>query len=175
QYLTSSATTGDVSDQVAATGSIAAAHTYALGFGTAPVAATSTSTTAGSGTWTVSDVKTEVGQAVKAGQVLATAATSDLRSQLEVANTSLIVARIQEKQAKTTYDDATGTAAIRQAKSGWLSAVNARRQAETQVSTLQDQIRFATLKAPVDGTVTGVNIVKGLDSTGTAITLESAG
>ena len=175
QYLTSSATTGDVSDQVAATGSIAAAHSYALGFGAAPVATTSTSTTAGSGTWTVSDVKTEVGQAVKAGQVLATASTSDLRSQLEVANTSLLAARIQEKQAKTTYDDATGTTAIRQAKSAWLNAVNARRQAETQVTTLQDQVKFASLKAPVDGIVTAVNIVKGLDSTGTAITLDSAG
>jgi len=179
QYLTANATTGDVSDQVAATGSIAAAHTYALGFGAAPVAATDSSTAAGTGTWTVDDVKAEVGQQVKAGDVLAKASTTDLKSQLGQARTSLQAAQIQEKAANKSLNDAiansSGTAAIRQAKTAWLNAVNARRQAQSQVYSLEDQIRFATLKAPVDGIVTAVNIVKGLDSTGTAITLDSAG
>jgi RND family efflux transporter MFP subunit len=124
-------------------------------------------------------VKAEVGQQVKAGDVLAKASTTDLKSQLGQARTSLQAAQIQEKAANKSLNDAiansSGTAAIRQAKTAWLSAVNARRQAQSQVYTLEDQIRFATLKAPVDGIVTAVNIVKGLDSTGTAITLDSAG
>ena len=36
RYLTSAATTGDVTDEVAATGSVAATTTYGLAFGAAP-------------------------------------------------------------------------------------------------------------------------------------------
>ncbi|HEY6569926.1 MAG TPA: efflux RND transporter periplasmic adaptor subunit [Candidatus Limnocylindrales bacterium] len=174
QYLTTPATTGDVTDSVAATGTIASTATYDLGFGAPPVLASDSSAAAGSGTWTVADVKATVGQAVKTGDVLATASTADVRQQLLNAQASLRSARLQEKQAKGTLDDASGTDAIRQAKVGRYNAVNARRDAQQQVDDLRAQIRYATLTAPIDGTVTAVSIGKGLDSTGTAISIASS-
>jgi macrolide-specific efflux system membrane fusion protein len=174
QYLTAAATTGDVTDEVAATGSIAAARTYAMGFGAPPQATTDTSASVGSGTWTVTEVNAEVGHAVKAGEVLARASTADLRSQLVIAQSSLRAARLQEKEAKTNLDNASGTSATRQARAAHYNAVNARRQAQQAVADLVDQIGLAVIKAPIDGTITAVNIVQGLDSTGTAITLASS-
>lgn len=174
QYLTTPVTTGDVTDSVAATGTIASTATYDLGFGAPPVLTTDSSAAAGAGTWTVTDVKATVGQAVKQGDVLATASTADLAQQLVMAQSSLRAARIQEKQAKQALSDASGTDAIRQAKVGKYNAVNARRDAQQKVDDLRAQIRYATLKAPIDGTVTAVNVAKGLDSTGTAISIASS-
>ena len=175
QYLTSPATTGDVTDSVAATGTIAANQAYDLGFGAAPVLTTDSSAAAGSGTWTVTEVKAEVGTAVKKGDILARASTADLEAQLLNAEASLRAARLQEKQARQTLKDASGTDAIRQAKVGRYNAANARREAQQQVDDLETQIRYATLTAPIDGTITAVNIAKGLDSTGTAISIASSG
>ena len=175
QYLTSAATTGDVTDSVAATGTIAANQTYDLGFGAAPVLTTDSSAAAGSGTWTVTEVKAEVGKAVKRGDVLAKASTADLEEQLLNAQASLAAARLQEKQARQALKNASGTDAIRQAKVGRYNAANARREAQQQVDDLKTQIRYATLIAPIDGTITAVNIAKGLDSTGTAISIASSG
>ena len=175
QYLTSAATTGDVTDSVAATGTIAANQAYDLGFGAAPVLTTDSSAAAGSGTWTVTEVKAEVGKAVKRGDVLAKASTADLEEQLLNAQASLAAARLQEKQARQALKNASGTDAIRQAKVGRYNAANARREAQQQVDDLKTQIRYATLTAPIDGTITAVNIAKGLDSTGTAISIASSG
>ena len=105
QYLTSAATTGDVTDSVAATGTIAANQTYDLGFGAAPVLTTDSSAAAGSGTWTVTEVKAEVGKAVKRGDVLAKASTADLEGQLLNAQASLAAARLQEKQARQALNE----------------------------------------------------------------------
>ena len=174
QYLTTPVTTGDVTDSVAATGTIASTATYDLGFGAPPVLTTGSSAAAGSGTWTVTDVKATVGQAVKQGDVLATASTADLNGQLVMAQSSLRAARLQEKQARKALTDASGTDAIRQAKVGKYNAVNARRDAQQKVDDLRAQIRYATLKAPIDGTVTAVNIANGLDSTGTAVSIASS-
>ena len=175
QYLTSAATTGDVTDSVAATGTIAANQAYDLGFGAAPVLTTDSSAAAGSGTWTVTEVKAEVGKAVKRGDVLAKASTADLEEQLLNAQASLAAARLQEKQARQALKNASGTDAIRQAKVGRYNAANARREAQQQVDDLKTQIRYATLTAPIDGTITAVNIARGLDSTGTAISIASSG
>ncbi len=175
QYLTSAATTGDVTDSVAATGTIAATQAYDLGFGAAPVLTTGSSAAAGSGTWTVAEVSAQVGKAAKRGDVLAKASTSDLQEQLLSAEASLRAARLQEKQATQALKDASGTDATRQAKVGRYNAANARRDAQQQVDDLRTQIRYATLTAPIDGTITAVNIAKGLDSTGTAISIASSG
>ena len=96
------------------------------------------------------------------------------QQQLLNAEASLRAARLQEKQAKQALDDASGTDAVRQAKVGRYNATNARREAQQQVDDLRTQIRYATLVAPIDGTITAVNIGKGLDSTGTAISLSSS-
>ncbi len=174
EYLTAETTTGDVIDEVAATGTIAATETYALGFGASPQAVGESTPSVGSGTWTVETVNVEVGQAVKAGDVLATASTADLEDQLVSARTSLQAAKVQERAAKAALDDAEGTDATRQAKVGSYNAVNARRQAEADVDDLVAKIALATLTAPIDGTVTNLNLTAGLDATGTALTIASA-
>jgi RND family efflux transporter MFP subunit len=174
EYLTSPATTGDVIDEVVATGTIAATETYALGFGATPQVAGASTPSVGSGTWTVETVNVEVGQAVKAGDVLATASTADLEDQLVSAQTSLRAATVQERAAKDALDDAEGTDATRQAKVGWYNAVNARRQAAADVDDLKAKIALATLAAPIDGTITSLNLTIGLDATGTVLTIASA-
>ena len=108
-YLTATAATGDVTDEVAATGTIAPTATWVLGFGAGPQLVTDTTTAAGSGTWPVDTVSVKVGQAVKKGDVLATASTTDLVRQLQAARLSRSNARISEKQAKDALDAATGT------------------------------------------------------------------
>jgi macrolide-specific efflux system membrane fusion protein len=135
------------------------------------------SETAGAGTWTVATVDVTAGSVVKAGDVLATAATDDLEDQLAMARTSLHSAKVQEVIAEDALEDASDadeTAAIRQAKIGLDNAVNGRRQAEMEVADLREQIGLATILAPIDGTVTGVTAVAGRSITGTAITMASA-
>jgi macrolide-specific efflux system membrane fusion protein len=174
QYLTAAASTGDVTDSVAATGTIAATSGYDLGFGAAPVLTSDSSATAGSGTWSVTEVSAQVGKTVKAGEVLAKASTADLGEQLAVAQSTLQSATIQLRQANKALTNASGTDAIRQARIGRLNALNGKRQAQQSVDDLHKQIGYAVLKAPIDGVVTAVNIAKGLDSTGTAISISSS-
>lgn len=99
-YLTSQATVTDVVEEVSATGTIEAATTYSLVFGSAPTEVTSTSATgatasaAGSGTsWIVETVTATVGQHVKAGDILATADTTDADLTLAVAEANLASAK----------------------------------------------------------------------------------
>lgn len=173
QYLTSPVTTGDVTNDVAATGTIASAASYGLAFGTAPHLA-GDSSGSGSTTWTVTELKVKVGDTVKAGDVVATADTTDLRRQLASAVDAVRVASIQYTIAKETLADASGTDAIRQAK---INLYNARTQLSSARDTRQglvDQIAAATLKAPIDGVVTTVSIVTGLEApSGDAIVIES--
>ena len=173
QYLTGAVTTGNVTNDVAATGTMATTASYGLSFGSpAHVAGATTST--GSTTSTVKTVKVAVGDAVTKGQVLATADTTDLERQLADATATLGSAKIQLSNANDALDAATTTAATRQARMSVYSA-------ETQVSNarkarldLMHQIAFATLTAPIDGVVTTVNVVAGLDApSGDAIVIDS--
>jgi membrane fusion protein, macrolide-specific efflux system len=174
QYLTGAATTGDVADDVAATGTVAASASYGVSFGSAAHLA-GASTAAGSTAWRVSTLKVKVGDTVKKGVVLATADTTDLKRQLTDATAALGSAKIQLAIAQDDLDAATTTAATRQAT---MTLYNA----ETQVSNarkartdLINQIRLATLTAPVDGVVTAVNIVAGLEApSGDAIVIDTA-
>src|SRR3954452_24365143 len=105
QYLTGAATTGDVADDVAATGTVATSASYGLTFGT-PAHLAGADTPAGSTAWTVSDLKVAVGDTVKKGDGLATADTAELKSQLATANTAVETARIQLRFAKASLSDA---------------------------------------------------------------------
>jgi macrolide-specific efflux system membrane fusion protein len=173
QYLTGAVTTGDVSEDVAATGTLAATASYGVSFGS-PARVAGATASSGTATWTTQTVKVAAGDAVKKGQVLATADTADLRRQYADATTALQTANIQLAIAKTNRSAATTTAAIRQTRIGVYNA-------ETQVSNatktrndLADQIRLATLTSPIDGIVTTVNIVAGLSApTGDAIVIDS--
>ena len=176
QYLTGAATTGDVADDVAATGTVATSASYGLAYGT-PAHLAGGDAAAGSTTSTVSDLKVAVGDAVKKGDVLATADTTDLKRQLTTANTAVDTAGIQLRLAKASLSDANDaalTAQIRQAK---ISVNNARSQLADATKTRNDlktQISLAALTAPIDGVVTAVNVVKGLEApSGDAIVIDA--
>jgi macrolide-specific efflux system membrane fusion protein len=174
QYLTSQVATRDVTDDVAATGTVAAASSYGLAFGTKAHLA-GTSSAAGSTTWIVTDLKVKVGDTVKAGGVLASADTTELKRQLVGATDSWRVARIQQVTAQEALDAASGTDAIRQAR---INLYNADAQVSNALQArreLVSQISAATLKAPIDGVVTTVTIVTGLEApSGDAIVIDSS-
>ncbi|HEY8819249.1 MAG TPA: biotin/lipoyl-binding protein, partial [Candidatus Limnocylindrales bacterium] len=92
RYLTGAVATGDVTDDVAATGSVASSASYGVSFGAlAHLAGATAASGSGSGstTWRVTALKVKVGDTVKKGAVLATADTTDLKRQLTDANASV--------------------------------------------------------------------------------------
>ncbi|HET9613605.1 MAG TPA: hypothetical protein VFP22_02235, partial [Candidatus Limnocylindrales bacterium] len=127
-YLTANATVTDVTDDIAATGNVAAATSWNLAFGVAPTTGTASSSSSSSaasnssGTWTVGDVKVKVGDAVTAKEVLATARNSSLAESITAAKNSVTSAHLQLDNAQDTYDNASGTTAVRQARIGLLNA-----------------------------------------------------
>ena len=176
QYLTGAATTGDVADDVAATGTVATSASYGLAYGT-PAHLAGGDAAAGSTTWTVNDLKVAVGDAVKKGDVLATADTTDLKRQLATANTAVDTAGIQLRLAKASLSDANDAAVTAQIRQAKISVNNARSQLADATKTRNDlktQISLAALTAPIDGVVTAVNVVKGLEApSGDAIVVDA--
>lgn len=169
RYLTATAAVGDVTDAVAATGTIVPTASYALGFGADPQLLTDTTSSVGTGTWHVTDVTAVVGKAVKKGDLLASADTADLELQLKIAANVLANATLEETIAKETLDDASGTSATRRARIAYRNALTAHWQATQQRDDLLAQRARATLVSPIDGIVTEVAIATGSDATGTAI------
>ncbi len=179
-YLTSAATTGDVTNDVAATGTLEPQAQFGLVFGADPYLLSSGATAPSSTTaWPVKEVKATVGATVAKGDVLATADTADLRRALVAAENDLGSARVSLSAAKTSLSDAKDanvTAQIQQARIGLNSAQNGLADAVQKVSDLKTQIKQATLVAPVDGTVTAVNLVPGFDApSGDGIVLDATG
>lgn len=178
QYLTTPATVGDVTDDVAATGSLAAATTYGLVFGADPYLATSTATAPqATRTWPVKDVRVKPGDRVKAGAILATALTADAQRDLDTATANLRSANINVALAEerlTQAQDANNTDAERQATLTLLAAQNQHSKASQDRGAIQREIKAATLRAPIDGVVSAVNITAGFDApAGAAITIAS--
>jgi macrolide-specific efflux system membrane fusion protein len=178
QYLTTPATVGDVTDEVAATGSLAAATTYGLLFGADPYLTDgSDDAPQADRTWPVKDVLVEPGDRVKAGDVLATAATADAQRSLATATADLRTANINltiAKERLADARDANDTDAERQALIGYYAAVNQKNKASQDRGAIQREIKAATLRAPIDGVVTAVNITKGFDApAGPAILIAS--
>jgi membrane fusion protein, macrolide-specific efflux system len=181
--LTSAATTTDVTDEIAATGTVGTASQYALAFGAAAVetaGSDSTDSSAASAsdgatvTWPVTAVEVTVGDHVTKGQVLATAASTDLNSQIADARRTASSAALQLKQAKADKADASGTAAKRQARINLNNAASADAKAKSDLAALLALRPHATITAPADGTVTQVNVGAGADApSGTAITMIS--
>jgi RND family efflux transporter MFP subunit len=173
QYLTRQAATGDVVNDVAATGTVAASGSYGVAFGSPDHLAGAAAS--GSGTWSVKSVDVKVGDTIKAGAVLATADTADLKRQLAEATVSLESARLQLKIARKALADADTTPTTRQAKINVNSAKNQVSDQRSTIDDLKEQISFATLTAPIDGTVTAVNIDPGLIApTGDAIVIDTS-
>jgi macrolide-specific efflux system membrane fusion protein len=193
-FLTATASTTDVTDEVAATGTVQPAQTYALSFGAGPVitdagsasassssngsssSSNSSSNTSGGASvaWPVTAVNVKVGDRVKKGDVLATAATSDLEAQIDLAANSRSAADISAAQASTNLANATTTTAD-QAQVAYLNARNADAKAIAAEAALRAQAAFASLVAPADGIVTAVNVrVADTASSSTAISLASS-
>ncbi len=178
QYLTSPATTGDVTDDVAATGALGTQASYGLVFGSDPYLATDTATPPSSTTtWPVTEVKVKVGDTVAKGDVLATASTADLKRDLANATNALKSAQVSLRAAKTDLSDAEDadvTAQIRQAKIGLYNAESQVSKAEDDRNAIKAQMAAATLKSPIDGVVTEVNVTAGFDApSGAAIVVDS--
>ena len=177
-YLTSQAAIGDVTDQVAATGTLAAATTYGLVFGEAPyLASGDAQAPTSTETWPVSNVAVKAGDHVTAGQVLATADTTQIRREFSRANSDLNAANLQRKIANDQLADALDADdqnAIRQARLQVYSTKNQVSKAKEDRESLRAAIRAATLRSPIDGIVTQVNVTKGFDApAGAAIAVAS--
>jgi macrolide-specific efflux system membrane fusion protein len=172
QYLTADAAVADVVAEVAATGSIAPSATYGLAFGSEPAIVTGSSSGAGAATitWPVTKVSVAVGDRVTKGQVLATAATTDLDAQLGDAVRSYHNAHIQLLQAKTQLAAARTTASTQQAQVGVNNAETSEAHANQTLLDLRAKLALASLTSPVDGLVTTVSITAGADApSGTAV------
>ncbi len=122
RYLTSTARTTDVTQAAVATGSVAAAATYGLGFGRDAALVPSGATSSGSSsssTWNVTAVHAALGDRVTKGTVLATADAAAAQLQLQQAQASLATAQAQlaTDQGKPTADDvAAATSALQKAQ-----------------------------------------------------------
>ena len=183
--LTAPATVADVTDSIAATGTVQAASQYTLAFGTAPVESSGSSASdsasdnatganAPSVEWPVTDVKVAVGDPVTAGQVLATAGTADLERQVADAKRAASSAEIQLKQAKADRADATDTASRRQTQIALNNAQSGYAKASSDLAALIALRAYRTITAPAAGTITDVAISKGVDAPdGAAITMIS--
>jgi len=173
QYLTGAVATGDVTDDVAATGTIATTASYGLAFGTAPHLAGDAAGDAGT-SWTVKELKVAIGDGVKKGDVLAVANTTELERQLTDATAALASAKIQQKIAEQALADASTTDATRQATVNLNNAKAQVSNARKARTDLINQIARATLTAPIDGVVTDVNVVTGLTApSGDAIVVDA--
>jgi len=175
-YLTAAAAVADVTDDVAATGAVAASTTWNLAFGAAPTTGSgndSAGNGSGTGTWTVADVKVKVGDTVAAKQVLASATNAELAAAISAARNSVTTANIQLLLAQDQYDNASGTDAVRGARMSLLNAQNGYAKAKGDLADLQREAARGTIVAPAAGTVTAINIAAGLDApSGAAITVD---
>ena len=177
EYLTSAVATADVTDEVVATGTLQAARTYTLSFGSEAAVSNATPSTSESQTtpdgsadsaagatatvtWEVTAVNVEVGDHVAEGDVLATSDTSDIKS-------DIAVARAQVDAAEEQVDAADGDQASATAQAALL-------EAERTLAQLRAARSHTRLVAPADGTVTTVNIEEGTSAPdGAAIVITS--
>jgi len=174
-YLTANATVGDLTDDVAATGTIAASESYGLVFGVDPYVVGDGDAPVSTDKWPVTKVDVAVGDTVAAGDVIATADTSDLKRQLATATADLRSAQIQLAIAEDTLDAATTTDAVRQAKLGLYGAQNQHSEATEARRVIQAKMKAASLEAPIAGIVTAVTIRAGFDApSGAAIVIASS-
>lgn len=177
-FLTGTAAIANVSDDVAATGSIASTATWSLAFGAAPTTSADAATAATQdGTWTVKTVTAKVGDVVAKDQVLASASNPTLSANVTAAKNDWTSARLQLLQATDSYDEAVeaeDTAAIRQTRTSLLNAENAVASTRQKLLDLQATAARTTLVAPAAGVVTAVNVSAGADApTGAAIAIAS--
>lgn len=178
QFLTSTVSVGDVTDDVAASGTLSAAERYGLVFGADPYLLGDTDTASSSTTtWPVVSIEVAVGDAVSAGDVLATADTTELEADLAIATadqrTAYLNLDIAEEALADAQDD-DDSDRERQAQISLYGAQSQAAQAREQRTTIQRAIKAGTITAPIDGVVTEVAIRIGFDApTGAAIVVDA--
>jgi macrolide-specific efflux system membrane fusion protein len=177
EYLTSPATVGDVTDEIAATGAIATTSRTGVAFGVDPFLVGDGDGPASPATYAVTEVSVEVGDTVAVGDPLATADSADLQRQLDAATNDLLTAKIDRNAAEDTLDEAEDdedSDRIYGAQKQLYAAQNQVADAGAKVDDLKAQLAGATLTAPVAGTVTEVNIQAGFDApAGAAIVIDA--
>jgi HlyD family secretion protein len=153
QYLTSQATVADVVEEVSATGTIEAATTYSLAFGSAPTELSSSTSTTGSTTgttgggsssWTVKAVTATPGQIVKAGEVLATADDGSAALDVTMAEANLASAKARLASDKAGLSSVEKAAAKLQVVQANQSVGQARSSYSSTVAQNNLKIRQAT-------------------------------
>jgi RND family efflux transporter MFP subunit len=181
--LTTPAAVTDVTDEIAATGTVQATSQYALAFGLAPTIADGAAENVVAPAdpvvngveWPVTEVSVAVGDHVTKGQVLATASTADLEVQIADATRAERSAGIQLRQATDDRAGATTTATKRQTQMALYNAETASDRAKADLAALVALRDHVTLTAPADGIVTKVAISGGAAApSGTAIALISS-
>ena len=182
--LTSPASTQNVTDEIAATGTVEAVSKYFLAFGRKAVAVDGAAEEDGSQggdgiaasiTWPVASVAVKVGDRVTKGQILATADATDLDAQIADANRAAKSAALRLTQAQADRDDASGSQQKRQTQQSLYDAQTADAKAKADLAALKALKDQLSLLAPEDGIVTAVAIAEGEDApSGAAITLISA-
>lgn len=104
----------------------------------------------------------DVGQTVKAGQVLARLDPEEQQAELDVAVANLRTAEAQETQAKLAFDrqqnlfrtQVTTRAALDLAQETLLTAQGSTKSAQAQLETATDALSYTELKADADGVIT---------------------
>jgi macrolide-specific efflux system membrane fusion protein len=181
--LTAAAEVTNVTDEIAATGTVQPASQFALFFGQDPVASDPSDDQsppqadglAGSVTWPVTDLKVAVGDRVTKGQVLATAGTTDLEAKIDDATRAAKSAAIQLKQATEDRADAATTAAKRQTQMALYNAQGQDTKAKADLVALVALRDNVSLVARTDGVVTAVALTAGSNApSGVAITMISS-
>ncbi|RDJ01361.1 efflux RND transporter periplasmic adaptor subunit [Rhizobium grahamii] len=107
----------------------------------------------------------EVGQSVKAGQLLARIDPEEQKADLDVAAANLQSAQAQQIQAQLAFDrqqslfrtQVTTRAALDQAQEALLTAQSSTKSAQALFETAQDTLSYAELKADADGVITARN------------------
>jgi macrolide-specific efflux system membrane fusion protein len=142
---------GSVTASVSATGSVQSASTAAANFVTAG---------------TVTEIDVKVGDAVKAGQVLAKVNPTAAQEQLTAARANLTSAQqsLSRAQSATAVDAATVAAAQAQVTN-----------AQNSVNSAQRAVDGTTLTAPTDGTVIAISGTVGGSSSGSSAGGSSGG
>jgi RND family efflux transporter MFP subunit len=180
EYLTATAAFGDVTAEIAATGTLAATSRTAVAFGLdAWVVNDGVSSPASPATFRVTEVTASVGSTVKAGDTLAVAESPDLERELTAATYDQQSAQLSLSNAEDALEEAEDDDDTTQIRQATISRNNALKQvadADAKVAEIEAQLAAATLSAPIDGVITKVNIATGFDApAGAAIVIDAPG
>jgi RND family efflux transporter MFP subunit len=180
EYLTATAAFGDVTAEIAATGTLAATSRTAVAFGLdAWIVNDGVSSPASPATFRVTEVTASVGSTVKAGDTLAAAESPDLERQLTAATYDQQSAQLSLSNAEDALEEAEDdddTTRIRNATIARNNALKQVADADAKVAEIEAQLAAATLTAPIDGVITEINIATGFDApAGAAIVINAPG